>query len=33
LLHQSEDMPMGNLLELLPAHDPFGLTKGASHAR
>jgi len=33
LLHQSDDMPMGNLLELLPAHDPFGWIKGKRHAR
>ena len=33
LLHQSEGVTVGNLLELLPAHDPFGLAKGASHAR
>jgi hypothetical protein len=33
LLHQSEDITVGNLLELLPAHDPFGWCKGVSHAR
>jgi len=33
LLHQSDDMQMGNLLELLPAHDPFGWCKGQRHAR
>ena len=33
LLHESGDTIKGNLLELLPAHDPFGWTKGNRHAR
>jgi len=33
LLNESGDITKGNMLELLPAHDPFGWCKGNRHAR
>ena len=33
LLNESSDITKGNMLELLPAHDPFGWCKGNRHAR
>jgi len=33
LLNESGDIIKGNMLELLPAHDPFGWCKGNRHAR
>lgn len=33
LLSECENMQPGNLLETLPAHDPFGWCKGKRHAR
>ena len=32
LLHQSDNVTVSNLLELLPAHDPFGLCKSVRYA-
>ena len=32
LLNESGDITKGNMLELLPAHDPFGWCKGKRHA-